>query len=155
MEARGRRVEAGAHARAGRREEPLARPAPRGARGPQARTEAPFIRLTEEKMPMAQPNPRARNKVVITCAVTGAIHTPTMSPHLPITADEIAAAAIGAHEAGAAIVHLHARDPKDGRPDQRPEAFAPFLGRIRKACNLVANITTSGAPTVLAQEPLH
>ena len=57
-----------------------------------------------------------RRKVMITCAVTGAIHTPSMSPHLPITADEIAEAAIGAHEAGAALVHLHARDPIDGRP---------------------------------------
>ena len=64
-----------------------------------------------------------RRKVMITCAVTGAIHTPSMSAHLPITADEIAEAAIGAHEAGAALVHLHARDPVDGRPDQRPEAF--------------------------------
>ena len=102
---------------------------------------------------MANPNPKASRKVVITCAVTGAIHTPTMSPYLPITADEIAAAAIGAHEAGAAIVHLHARDPKDGRPDQRPEAFAPFLGRIKKACNVVVNITTGGAPTMLVEEP--
>ncbi|HQU48558.1 MAG TPA: 3-keto-5-aminohexanoate cleavage protein, partial [Casimicrobiaceae bacterium] len=87
-----------------------------------------------------------------TCAVTGAIHTPSMSPHLPVTADEIADAAIGAHEAGAAIVHLHARDPKDGRPDQRPEAFAPFLARIKKACNVVVNITTGGAPTMLVDE---
>ena len=69
----------------------------------------------------------SKRKVIITCAVTGAIHTPSMSPHLPITPEEIADAAIGAAEAGAAIVHLHARDPKDGRPDQTPEAFAPFL----------------------------
>ena len=72
-------------------------------------------------------------KVMITCAVTGAIHTPTMSPHLPITADEIAEAAIGAYEAGAAIVHLHARDPEDGRPDQAPRRFAPFLTKIKQA----------------------
>ena len=91
-------------------------------------------------------------KVVITCAVTGAIHTPSMSPHLPITADEIADAAIGAWEAGAAIVHLHARDPKDGRPDQRPEAFAPFLKKIKQACNVVVNITTGGAPTMTVDE---
>lgn len=95
---------------------------------------------------------KPRRKVVITCAVTGAIHTPSMSPYLPVTADEIADAAIGAHEAGAAIVHLHARDPKDGRPDQRPEAFAPFLARIKKACNVVVNITTGGAPTMLVDE---
>ena len=94
-------------------------------------------------------------KVIITCAVTGAIHTPSMSPHLPITAGEIAAAAIGAHEAGAAIVHLHARDPKDGRPDQRPEAFAPFLTRIREACDVVVNITTGGAPTMSVDERIR
>ena len=93
-------------------------------------------------------------KVVITCAVTGAIHTPTMSPHLPITADEIAAAALGAWEAGAAIVHLHARDPKDGRPDQRPEAFAPFLGKIKQESDVVINITTGGAPTMSVEERL-
>ncbi|HZZ93644.1 MAG TPA: 3-keto-5-aminohexanoate cleavage protein [Usitatibacter sp.] len=101
---------------------------------------------------MADARPKAPRKVVITCAVTGAIHTPTMSPHLPITADEIAHAAIGAHEAGAAIVHLHARDPKDGRPDQRPGAFAPFLAKIRKACDVVVNITTGGAPTMTVEE---
>ena len=100
-------------------------------------------------------NAKANRKVIITCAVTGAIHTPSMSPHLPITADEIAEAAIGAHEAGAAIVHLHARDPKDGRPDQRPEAFEPFLKRIKKACNVVINITTGGAPTMLVEERLR
>jgi uncharacterized protein (DUF849 family) len=71
--------------------------------------------------------PRPKSKVIITCAVTGAIHTPSMSPHLPVTPEEIADAAIGAAEAGAAIVHLHARDPETGRPDQTPEAFAPFL----------------------------
>ena len=97
---------------------------------------------------------QSHRKVVITCAVTGAIHTPSMSPHLPITADEIAAAAIDAYEAGAAVVHLHARDPKDGRPDQRPEAFAPFLAKIKKTCNVVINITTGGAPTMTVEERL-
>jgi uncharacterized protein (DUF849 family) len=101
---------------------------------------------------MAEPKSKAPRKVVITCAVTGAIHTPSMSPYLPVTADEIAEAAIRAHEAGAAIVHLHARDPKDGRPDQRPEAFAPFLAKIRKACDVVVNITTGGAPTMTVDE---
>jgi uncharacterized protein (DUF849 family) len=62
----------------------------------------------------------ANSKVIITCAITGAIHTPSMSPHLPVTPDQIAEAAIGAAEAGAAIVHLHARDPANGRPDQSP-----------------------------------
>jgi uncharacterized protein (DUF849 family) len=91
-------------------------------------------------------------KVIITCAVTGSIHTPSMSPHLPITASEIADAAIGAAEAGAAVVHLHARDPKDGRPDQSPEAFAPFLRVIKQRSNCVVNITTGGAPTMAIEE---
>ncbi len=93
-----------------------------------------------------------KNKVIITCAVTGSIHTPTMSPHIPITSQEIADAAIGAAEAGAAIVHLHARDPKDGRPDQSPEAFAPFLKVIKQRCAAVINITTGGAPTMAIEE---
>jgi uncharacterized protein (DUF849 family) len=94
----------------------------------------------------------ANAKVIITCAVTGAIHTPSMSPHLPVTPDEIAAAAIGAAEAGAAIVHLHARDPQTGRPDQSPEAFARFLPRIKQATNAVINLTTGGAPYMTVQE---
>ena len=92
------------------------------------------------------------NKVIITCAVTGAIHTPSMSPHLPVTADQIAEAAIGAAEAGAAIVHLHARDEQTGRPDQTPEAFARFLSRIKQSTNAVINLTTGGAPFMTVQE---
>ncbi len=92
---------------------------------------------------MAMPKPPP---VIITCAVTGAIHTPSMSAHLPVTAAEIAEAAIGAAEAGAAIVHLHARDPVDGRPDQRPEAFAPFLRTIKAGSDVVVNLTSGGAP---------
>jgi uncharacterized protein (DUF849 family) len=91
-------------------------------------------------------------KVIITCAVTGAIHTPSMSPHLPVSAQEIADAAIGAAEAGAAIVHLHARDPKDGRPNQTPEAFAPFLRVIKQRSDCVVNLTTGGAPTMTIQQ---
>lgn len=91
-------------------------------------------------------------KVIITCAVTGSIHTPSMSPHLPVTAEQIADAAIGAAEAGAAIVHLHARNPQDGRPDQTPEAFAPFLKVIKQRSNVVVNITTGGAPTMTVEE---
>ncbi len=94
----------------------------------------------------------ASNKVIITCAVTGAIHTPSMSPHLPVTPQEIAEAAIGAAEAGAAIVHLHARNPETGQPDQRPEAFTPFLQVIKQASDCVINITTGGSPTMLVQE---
>ena len=92
------------------------------------------------------------NKVIITCAVTGAIHTPSMSPHLPVTPEEIADAAIGAAEAGAAIVHLHARDPITGKPDQSPEAFARFLPHIKQATNAVVNLTTGGAPYMTVQE---
>lgn len=91
-------------------------------------------------------------KVIITCAVTGAIHTPSMSPHLPITPQEIADAALGAAEAGAAVVHLHARDPKNGKPDQSPEAFAPSLKVIKQRSGVVINITTGGAPTMTVEE---
>jgi uncharacterized protein (DUF849 family) len=98
---------------------------------------------------MAKPS-----KVIITCAVTGAIHTPSMSPHLPVTAQEIADAAIGAAEAGAAIVHLHARDPETGKPDQSPEAFLPFLKVIKQSSNVVINLTTGGAPTMQREERL-
>jgi uncharacterized protein (DUF849 family) len=94
-------------------------------------------------------------KVMITCAVTGAIHTPSMSPHLPITASEIADAAIGAAEAGAALVHVHARNPVDGRPDQSPEAFEPFLKVIKQRTKAVINITTGGAPTMGIEERLR
>jgi uncharacterized protein (DUF849 family) len=73
------------------------------------------------------------NKIIITCAVTGGIHTPTMSPYLPVTADEIATSAIEAAEAGAAILHLHARDPQTGRPSQDPELFMQFLPRIKQS----------------------
>ena len=93
----------------------------------------------------------SKDHVIITCAVTGSIHTPTMSAYLPITPGEIADAAIGAAEAGAAIVHLHARDPRDGRPDQSPEAFAPFL-KIKQRTSAVVNITTGGAVTMSIEE---
>ncbi len=91
-------------------------------------------------------------KVVITCAVTGAIHTPSMSPHLPVTPEEIADAAVGAAEAGAAIVHLHARDPKTGKPDQTPEAFMRFLPQIKQRSGCVVNLTTGGAPWMTVDE---
>lgn len=94
-------------------------------------------------------------KIIITCAVTGSIHTPSMSPHIPITASQIADAAIGAAEAGAAIVHLHARNPEDGRPDQSLEAFLPFLKVIKQKSDVVINITTGGAPTMSVEERLR
>ena len=96
-----------------------------------------------------------QRKVIITCAVTGAIHTPTMSPHLPITPAEIADGAIGAAQAGAAIVHLHARMPADGRPTQDPEVFKQFLPRIKPATDVVINLTTGGAPTMSVEERLQ
>ncbi len=96
---------------------------------------------------MSQPD-----KVIITCAVTGAIHTPTMTQYLPITPDEIAESAIAAAEAGAAILHLHARNPETGKPDQSPEAFAGFLPRIKQATNAVVNITTGGSPYMTVAE---
>ena len=91
-------------------------------------------------------------KVIVTCAVTGAIHTPSMSPHLPVTPEQIADAAVGAAEAGASIVHLHARDPVTGRPDQSPEAFERFLPAIRERAGCIVNITTGGAPTMGIEE---
>ncbi len=94
-------------------------------------------------------------KVIITCAVTGAIHTPTMSPALPITPDEIAESALGAAAAGAAIVHLHARQPQDGRPTQDPVVFREFLPRIKAGSNVVINLTTGGAPTMTVEERLQ
>ena len=92
------------------------------------------------------------NKVIITCVVTGAIHTPSMSPYLPVTPQQIADAAVGAAEAGAAIVHLHARNPEDGQPDQSPEAFAKFLPTVKQRSNVVINLTTGGAPTMSIEE---
>jgi uncharacterized protein (DUF849 family) len=94
-------------------------------------------------------------KVMITCAVTGSIHTPSMSPYLPVTPQEIADAAIGAAEAGAAIVHLHARDPIDGKPTQDPNMFRQFLPTISKSSDVVINITTGGAPTMSVEERLQ
>jgi len=93
-----------------------------------------------------------KRKTIITCAITGAIHTPSMSPHLPVTHDEIAQSAIEAAEAGAAIVHLHARNPDNGRPDQSPEAFGKFLSTIRARSNVVINLTTGGAPSMTVAE---
>ncbi len=101
---------------------------------------------------------KSNNKVIITCAVTGAIHTPSMSPHLPVTPDQIVEAAIGAAEAGAAIVHLHARNPENGRPDQSPDAFGRFVKRIKQRSNVVINLTSGGAPTMRVEErvsPAH
>ncbi len=94
-------------------------------------------------------------KVVITCAPTGAIHTPSMSPYLPVTPVEIAEAAIAAAEAGATVLHLHARDPDDGRPTQDPDVFRQFLPQIRANTDAVINITTGGSPHMSVDERLQ
>jgi uncharacterized protein (DUF849 family) len=97
----------------------------------------------------------AKRKVIITCAVTGAIHTPSMSPYLPVTPKEIEDAAVAAAEAGAAIVHLHARDPVDGHPTQDPKLFLEFAPAIARRSDVVINFTTGGAPTMLVEERLQ
>ncbi len=96
-----------------------------------------------------------KNTVIISCAITGAIHTPSMSPHLPVTPREIAESSIAAAQAGAAIVHLHARDPVTGQPDQRPEAFRPIVERITSECDVVINLTTGGSPYMSVQERIR
>ena len=96
----------------------------------------------------------ASGKVIVTCAVTGAIHTPTMSDHLPLTPGEIADQAVGAAEAGAAILHLHARDPRDGRPTPDPAVFMEFLPRIKQGTDAVVNITTGGGLGMTVEERL-
>src|SRR6478609_2576058 len=94
------------------------------------------------------------NKIIISCAITGSIHTPTMSDALPITPDQIATQAVDAAAAGAAILHLHARDPKDGRPSPDPNVFMQFLPRIKQATNAVVNITTGGGHGMTLEERL-
>ena len=95
---------------------------------------------------------RKKSKTIITCAITGSIHTPSMSPHLPVTPDQIAHQAIEAAEAGASILHLHARDPENGRPSGSPATFNEFLPRIKQACNAIVNITTGGGQGMSVDE---
>ena len=94
-------------------------------------------------------------KIIISCAITGAIHTPTMSPYLPVTPEQITEASIGAAKAGAAIVHLHARDPETGKPDQSLAAFAAFLPRIKESTDVVLNLTSGGAPYMRIEERIQ
>src|SRR5258705_4523280 len=94
-------------------------------------------------------------KVIISCAITGSIHTPSMSPHLPVTTAEIAECALGAAEAGAAIVPLHARNPQDGRPDQSPRAFEPRRRIIKQRSNVLVNLTTGGRPHMTLAEQIR
>jgi uncharacterized protein (DUF849 family) len=100
-------------------------------------------------------SPSHNGKVIITCAVTGSIHTPSMSPYLPVTPNAIVDSACAAAEAGAAILHLHARAPDSGRPDQRPEAFEPFLGRIKQMTNAVVNLTSGGSPFMTIEQRIE
>lgn len=94
------------------------------------------------------------SKIIITCAITGSIHTPSMSPYLPVTADEITQQALGAAEAGASILHLHARDPDTGRPSAQPSHFMPFLTRIKQGCDAILNLTTGGSATMTLDDRL-
>jgi uncharacterized protein (DUF849 family) len=103
---------------------------------------------------MSTPSSHA-GKVIITCAVTGSIHTPSMSPYLPVTPIEIVDSALEAAEAGAAVLHLHARDPDTGRPDQRPEAFEPYLARIKQGTNAILNLTSGGSPFMTIEERIQ
>lgn len=95
-----------------------------------------------------------RKSVIITCAVTGSLHTPSMSPYLPITPDQIVAESVAAAEAGASIIHLHARDPIDGQPTADPRVFMDFLPRIKQQTAAVLNLTTGGAPGMSIEDRL-
>src|SRR3712207_7277508 len=94
-------------------------------------------------------------KVIITCAVTGAIHTPSMSEYLPITPQQIAEQSIAAAEAGPSIIHLHACDPNDGRPSPDPALFVQFLPVIKQSTDAVVNITTGGGLGMTVEERLR
>ena len=96
-----------------------------------------------------------QKKVIVTCAITGAIHTPSMSPYLPITPREIEDEAVAAAQAGAAIVHLHARNPQTGQPTQDPAMFREFLPQIAERSDAIINLTTGGAPNMLVEERLQ
>lgn len=96
-----------------------------------------------------------QHKVIVTCAITGGIHTPSMSPHLPITPRQIEDESVVAAQAGASIVHLHARDPQTGKPSQDPALFLQFLPQIAARCDAIINLTTGGAPNMLVEERLQ
>ena len=99
--------------------------------------------------------PKSNRKVIISCAVTGAIHTPSMSPHLPVTPEQIITDSLAAAEAGATILHLHARDPENGRPTQDPDAFRAFLPQLKQATGAVLNLTTGGSPHMSVEERMR
>ena len=103
---------------------------------------------------MIEAKPVSQKRVIISCAITGSIHTPTMSPYLPVTPAEVASEAIAAAAAGAAIIHLHARDPENGRPTPSPQVFMQFLPQIKQGCDAVVNITTGGGHGMTLEERL-
>src|ERR1700675_3433176 len=94
-------------------------------------------------------------KIIITCAVTRAIHTPSMSTYLPVTPDQVAEASIGAAKAGAAIVHLHARNPETGQPDHSPSAFAALLPQIKRSTDVIINLTSGGSPYMKIEQRIQ
>lgn len=98
---------------------------------------------------------KASSKVIVSCAITGSVHTPTMSPYLPITPDEIVASSVGAAQAGASIVHLHARDPQTGKPTPDAKVFMQFLPRIKEQTDAIINITTGGGFSMTLEERLQ
>jgi uncharacterized protein (DUF849 family) len=94
-------------------------------------------------------------KIIVTCAITGAIHTPSMSPFLPVSPDQVAEASIGAAKAGAAIVHLHARNPETGQPDHSPSAFAALLPQIKRSTDVIINLTSGGSPYMKIEQRIQ
>jgi uncharacterized protein (DUF849 family) len=94
-------------------------------------------------------------KIIVTCAITGAIHTPSMSPFLPVSPDQVAEASIGAAKAGAAIVHLHARNPETGQPDHSPSAFAALLPQIKQSTDVIINLTSGGSPYMKIEQRIQ
>ena len=98
--------------------------------------------------------PPPTNKVIISCALTGGIHTPTMSPGLPVSPDMLFEQGVGAAQAGAAILHVHARDPRDGRPTPDPAAYLAFLPRLKQGCEAIINVTTGGGLNMTVDDRL-
>jgi uncharacterized protein (DUF849 family) len=96
----------------------------------------------------------AARKVIVTCAITGSGHTPTMSPHLPVTPDQIVEESLAAAEAGAAVVHLHARDPRDGRPTPEASIFLEYVRRIKQASDVVISLSSGGGTGMSVEQRL-
>src|SRR5690606_37655486 len=149
---RGRAPRAAARRRAGGAPAVARPPADGAGRAQAGRPRRPNPLSAPADAPITTEPSMSQDRVIITCAITGAIHTPSMSLHLPITPEHIAREAVAAAEAGAAILHLHARDPQNGKPDQTPEAFARFLPEVKQRTGAVINITTGGSPYMRVEE---